>query len=77
MTYAEYIGVIANITAIIALILVLRKWKWAPVFGFGQQMLWLYWAYAGEGTWPLYFAVGGYTAVYAVASWNLLKGKTT
>ncbi len=73
MTTAELIGLLANLGAIAALVLVLRRWRWAPLFGVCVQGVWWAWAACGNGTWPLYIACTGYTLAYLWGTWRAVR----
>lgn len=64
MSLAEWIGLAANIGSVVALALVLVRYRRGAEIGLGVQGLWWAWAVLGSGTWPLYIACTGYTLVY-------------
>ena len=67
MTAAEILAMLASAATIGVVLLTTRKVWWAPAFGLAHQALWLAFALASDGGWPLIGAVAVHSVMYAAA----------
>ena len=72
MTGTLIISWAVSICTILAILFMVQKRWWAPIFGLAQEGLWLLFILMTDGSWPLIFAVVVYCIIYvrAIPKWR-------